>query len=145
MSSYQLTLPSPPVHVSPLPNRDAVVVLFPRGEYQVWDLHTRITAPGGRGGGKVAQPEMVQSGRFVHEQVLEYRQVAGDAQGRVWALVTLCGGEDGVVDQDGDLVVSEKPVGRIVPGMVQGVTSIDEEGTICVGGGESCGSFVVRR
>jgi hypothetical protein len=88
---------------------------------------------------------MVQSGRFEHEQVLEYRQVAGDAQGRVWALVSLRGGEDGVVDQDGDLVVSEKPVGRIVPGMVQGVTSIDEEGTICVGGGESCGSFAVRR
>lgn len=127
-----------------MPNRDAIVVLFPRGDFQVWDLHTRITAPGGRGGAKVAQPEMVQSGRFADDQVLEYRQVAGDAQGRVWALVTLRGGEDGVVDQDGRLWVSEKPVGRIVSGMVEGVTSVDEEGTICARGGESCGSFAFR-
>lgn len=137
MSSYQLALPGPPVHVAPFPTRDSVVVLFPRGQFQVWDLKTRIAKQGSRGGGKVAQPEMVQDGHFVNDQVVEYRQVAGDAQGRVYALVTLRGGEDGVLDQDGELWVSENPVGRIASGLVEGVTSIDAEGTICIRGGES--------
>ncbi|KAJ9102595.1 hypothetical protein QFC21_002996 [Naganishia friedmannii] len=135
MSSYQIRLPSPPVHIATLPTRDSIVALFPSGEYQIWDLHTRIPKSGGRGGGKVAEPKLVQEGRFENgEQVAEYRQVAVDQEGQVFALVTLKGGEDAVLRQDGDLQVSEGPLGRIVSGIAQGVISIDMDGKVCVGG-----------
>lgn len=135
MSSYQLKLPEPPIHIAAFPTTDSIAVLLPRGKYQVWDLNTRISKPGSRGGGKVASPEIIREGHFQNaEQVDEYRQIVGDAQGQVHVLVTLRGGEDAVISQDGESFVSENPVGRIVAG-VEGVTSIDIEGTIFVRGG----------
>lgn len=68
----------------------------------------------------------------------EYRQIVGDAQGQVHVLVTLRDGEDAVISQDGESFISECPVGRIAAG-VEGVTSIDAEGTICVRGGACLG------
>lgn len=137
MSSYQIRLPSPPVHIATLPTRDSVVALFPSGTYHIWDLHTRIPKSGGRGGGKVAEPKLVEEGRFENgEQVAEYRQVAVDEEGRVFALVTLSGGEDAVIRQDGDLQVSERPLGRIVSGITRGIISIDTDGEVCVAGGK---------
>ncbi|KAJ9121784.1 hypothetical protein QFC22_002406 [Naganishia vaughanmartiniae] len=135
MSSYQIRLPSPPVHIATLPTRDSIVALFPSGDYHIWDLHTRIPKSGGRGGGKVAEPELVQEGRFEKgEQVAEYRQVAVDGEGKVFALVTLKGGEDAVLRQDGDLQVCERPLGRIVAGIAQGIVSVDIDGEVCIAG-----------
>jgi elongator complex protein 1 len=145
MSSYQIRLPSPPVHIATLATRDSIVALFPSGDYHIWDLHTRIPKSGGRGGGKVAEPKLVQEGRFQNiEQVAEYRQVAVDEHDQVFALVTLKGGEDAVIRQDGDLQISERPLGRVVSGIAQGVISIDMDGEVRVGGGECHKPFPER-
>ncbi|KAJ9111710.1 hypothetical protein QFC19_001070 [Naganishia cerealis] len=131
MSSYQLHLPSPPVHIATLPTRDSIIALFPSGDYHIWDLHTRIPKAGGRGGGKVAEPILAQQGQFENsERVAEYRQVAVDEGGKVFALVTLKGGEDAVIRQDGDMQISERPLGRIVSGVAQGVISVDIDGEV---------------
>lgn len=135
MSSYQLKLPETPIHVAAFPTTDRIAVLLPHGKYQVWDLHTRISKPGSRGGGKVASPEIIREGEFSNaEQVAEYRQIVGDSQGQVHVLVSLRDGEDAVISQGGESFISENPVGRIAAG-VHDVTSIDAEGTICVRGG----------
>lgn len=59
MSSYTISLPSTPVHVSVSDEEDALAVLLRDGRVQLWDLHTRLPGPKGsklRGGGKVAEP-----------------------------------------------------------------------------------------
>jgi elongator complex protein 1 len=59
MSSYTISLPSTPVHVSVSNDEDALAVLLRDGRVQLWDLHTRLPGPKGsklRGGGKVAEP-----------------------------------------------------------------------------------------
>jgi elongator complex protein 1 len=62
MSSYTITLPSTPVHVSLSHTEDALAVLYRNGLVQIWDLNTRIPEPKGgsklRGGGKVAEPKL---------------------------------------------------------------------------------------
>ena len=139
MSSYQVQLPEPPIHVAAFSTTDRIAVLLPHGRYQIWDLHTRISKPGSRGGGKVASPEIILEGHFPNvEQVAEYRQIVGDAQGQVHVLVTLLGGDDAVISQDGESFISENPVGRIAAGE-EGVMSIDTEGIIRVRGRESFG------
>jgi elongator complex protein 1 len=61
MSSYTISLPSTPVHVSVSDEEDALAVLLRDGRVQLWDLHTRLPGPKGsklRGGGKVAEPAL---------------------------------------------------------------------------------------
>ncbi|WOO84954.1 Elongator complex protein 1 [Vanrija pseudolonga] len=61
MSSFQLSLPSQPVHVSVSPSDDSLAVLYASGLVQVWDLNVRLPEAGTsrlRHGGKVAEPKL---------------------------------------------------------------------------------------
>ncbi|KAK8843352.1 hypothetical protein IAR55_007009 [Kwoniella newhampshirensis] len=81
MSSYHLSLPSTPVHVSLSHTEDSAALLFSDGLVQVWDLNTRLPDPKSgsrlRGGGKVAEPKLrygstlglTQGQKSVHKQI----------------------------------------------------------------------------
>ncbi|WWD21132.1 hypothetical protein CI109_105613 [Kwoniella shandongensis] len=73
MSSYQLSLPSTPVHVSLSHIEDSAAILFSDGLVQVWDLNTRLPDPKSgsrlRGGGKVAEPKLRYSSTITATQL----------------------------------------------------------------------------
>lgn len=61
MSSYTISLPSVPVHVSMSSYTDSLAILYRGGYVQIWDLNTKVPDKKGsklRGGGKVAEPKL---------------------------------------------------------------------------------------
>lgn len=88
MSSYQITLPSTPIHISHSSTSDSLVILLRGGRYQVWDLKTRLKklkAPkwvDAAGKPALRKEDTVQS----WTEEMEGRQVAVDTEGKVAVL-----------------------------------------------------------
>lgn len=89
MSSYRLSLPSQPVHVSMSPAEDALAILYGTGLVQVWDLGTRLPEAGEsrlRAGGKVAEPKLRWEQDLAPSSESIAKQVCLGGDGRVAAL-----------------------------------------------------------
>ncbi|WVR09089.1 hypothetical protein IAU60_006151 [Kwoniella sp. DSM 27419] len=100
MSSYQIALPSVPVHVSMSDVDDSLAVLLSDGSVQVWDLNTRLpdSKSGSRlrGGGKVADPKSSFSARVEGEQIQLVKHIALGPDGQIGVLAWV-DGSDGPV------------------------------------------------
>ncbi|WVQ75470.1 hypothetical protein IAR50_005095 [Cryptococcus sp. DSM 104548] len=119
MSSYQIQLPSTPVHISVSDWEDTASAVFSNGEILTWKLNTRLPGPKGsrlRGGGKVAEPEIILQKKFADGRLV--RLVATGPHGKVAVLSLAVGGQGGRVnvfggEEDEELQV-ESGVERIL-------------------------------
>jgi elongator complex protein 1 len=111
MSSYQLSLPATPVHVSFSSSTDSVAILYGSGAVQVWELNTRIPdAKSGsklRGGGKVAEPKLAWEGKVAQEGLWTAKQLSLGESGDVGVLLWAQGANEAecrldVIVQGGD-------------------------------------------
>ncbi|WVO15396.1 hypothetical protein L204_103054 [Cryptococcus depauperatus] len=93
MSSYQLTLPSTPVHACLSDWEDKAAAVFSDGEIIVWKLNTRLPGPKGsrlRGGGRVAEPEVVLRTKIGGSRVMRNIALGPNGKVAVLSLTTGC-------------------------------------------------------
>lgn len=146
MSSYQLELPSPPVHIAFTPNKDELTALLSNGTRIVWDLHTKVPKKGKRGGGKIAIPTIVEFSLLKSKRLestvlgLELRQVARGADGKVMVLardmdtdrdVVFIDGVEQLSNDEGHTTdaIEAQSLGRILA-MDNGVVVCDSNGRL---------------
>jgi hypothetical protein len=128
MSAYQIALPLVPVHVAFAPASDQLVALFNDGAYKIYELHTRISRAGTRGGGAIAKPEQTQEGCLKLDNA-EWRQVMLTAAGEVCALARNSEGQDVLCKSSAGSVPTNGRSGKLthdVQGRPLGVLSTGE-------------------